>query len=427
MRIGIIGAGVSGLAAAWALRRAGHEITVFERAEQAGGLISTFDFDRTRIERYYHFLCRGDKGYIDLCGELGLADRIRWKPARTGFYYAGRDYPFTTPVDLLRFSPLSAFERLRLGAFALEARMREEWAQLDAIAAKPWLIDRLGRKAYDMIWHPLLAFKFGVHHERISAAWVWHRVHRVARSKGRMGYLEGGSALLLDTLVAKLREAGVRIEEGCGVDAIAESGGRAAGLHLSDGSAYECDRVISAAPIPAAAKLVAGAWPGYAAQLASVEYIGVVCAVFKLARPVTNNFWLNIHDDRMTSNGLIEFTNLYPLLPRPQSIVYVPFYVATDTELYRATDETVFAQTWEYLRAVNPKLTEGDLLAWSVSRAPYAQAVCPVDFLTSRPPAEGVVPGLSLLDSIYQYPEDRTQAGLIAIARDRALAAVAAP
>lgn len=422
MRIGIIGAGVSGLAAAWEWRRAGHEVAVFERAEKAGGLISTFDFDGVTIERYYHFLCRGDRGYIDLCGELGLGNRIRWKPARTGFYYAGREYPFTTPADLLRFSPLSPFERLRLGAFALEARMREEWAQLDAIAAKPWLIDRLGRKAYDMIWHPLLAFKFGPHHERVSAAWVWHRVHRVARSKGRMGYLEGGSALLLDTLVAKLREAGVRIEEGCGVDAVAESGGRAAGLRLSDGAAYECDRVISAAPLPAAARLVEAAWPDYAARLRTVDYVGVVCAVFKLARPVTNNFWLNIHDERMASNGLIEFTNLYPVIPRPRSIVYVPFYVATDSDLYRASDDAVFAQTWGYLRAINPNLNDGDLLAWRVSRAPYAQAVCPVDFLKTRPPAEDAVPGLSLLDSIYQYPEDRTQAGLIDIARNRARA-----
>jgi len=417
MRIGIIGAGISGLAAAWELRKAGHEAVIFERGAKAGGLISTFDFDGVTIERYYHFLCRNDTGYFDLCRELGLDDRIRWQTTRTGFFYNGREWPFTTALHLLQFSPLSFRDRMRFGLFALEARLRQEWVQLDEIRAKPWLIDRVGRKAYDIIWHPLLAFKFGEVHETISAAWVWHRVHRVAKSKGVMGYLEGGSGYLLDRFVERLRVEGVEVREGCGVKRIVGND-RVEGLELENGDVFHCDHVISTVPLPIVGGLIEQTWPEYGHGLESVGYIGVVCAVFKLRRPVTANFWLNIHDPRIATNGIIEYTNLHPVLPGGESIAYVPYYVATDTPLYQMADEAIFRRSWDYIRMVNEGLGDDDLLGWRVFRAPYAQAVCPVHFLDTRPPAEGVVDGLHLLDSTYIYPEDRTQSGMILLARD---------
>jgi len=44
MRIGIIGGGLMGLALAERLGSAGHRVTVYERAEQPGGLATWQDF-----------------------------------------------------------------------------------------------------------------------------------------------------------------------------------------------------------------------------------------------------------------------------------------------------------------------------------------------------------------------------------------------
>jgi len=412
MKIAIIGAGISGLAAAHALAHAGHEVEVFERDNGVGGLISTFDFDGTRIERYYHFLCGGDDGYTRLCETLGLASRIRFAKAPTGFFYEGREYGFSTPLDLLRFTPIPFMQRVRFGIFALEARMKDEWAQLDEIPARPWLIDRIGLRAYEVVWHPLLSLKFGQQYEQISAAWIWHRLHRVARSKGKMGYLEGGTGLLLDTLVGDIESHGGVIRANAPVKAIATQGERVQGVVLENGDTVECDRVVSTIPLSVLADMLPG-HDAYTQQLRRIQYIGVVCAIFKLKKPVTGNFWLNINDARTPCNGIIEYTNLNPLGKDDGHIVYVPYYVATDNPMYRRSDEDVFHQSRAALQLINPGLRDEDVIAHRVFRSTHAQAICPVGFLNMIPNQASPIAGLRLLDSIFLYPEDRTQSGLI--------------
>ncbi len=422
MRVGIIGGGISGLSAALALTRNGHHVELFERDAAIGGLIATFDLAGTRIERYYHFLCAGDRGYFDLCRDLGLANRVRFKKSRTGFFHEGVEYPFTTALDLLRFTPIPLSQRIRFGLFALEARVREEWRQLDELRAKPWLIDRIGLSAYAVIWEPLLLLKFGDFHERISAAWVWHRLHRVARSKGRMGYLEGGTGLLLDSIAAQIRVRGGRIHTGRPVAEVLADNGRVRGMKLGDGEVYECGRLISTLPLSVTADLLPREYADYARQLRQIKYLGVVCAVVKLARPISRYFWLNVNDHRIPFNGIIEYTNLNPIEKGIGHIAYVPYYVATDHPLYTSSDQAVFQQSWDALRQLAPPLRDADLIAHRVFRAPYAQAICPTGFLKMLPENRAPIAGLHLLDSAFLYPEDRTQSGLILRARDRAQA-----
>lgn len=412
-KIGIIGAGISGLAAALALARRGLAVEVFERGQEAGGLISTFDFDGSRVERYYHFLCREDHGYFGLCRELGLSHLLHWRRPETGFHYNGVTYPFTSPWDLLRFSPIPFAQRLRFGAFALEARLRQEWSQLDEIPARPWLIDRLGSRAFDVIWRPLLELKFGDDYGQISAAWVWHRLHRVARSKGSMGYLEGGSAVLLDALLSKLRELDVPVHTGVQVKQLLVESDRVKGMAFAHGGTFEADHVISTVPLDIAAGMLPEECAAFAAALRRVRYIGVVCVTLKLRRRLTPYFWLNVHDESMPFNGIIEYSNLNSRHGNGAHIVYVPYYVATDKPLYLADDDTVFRQSWDAVKRLGSGLSDGDLLGHRVFRATHAQAVCPVGFLKMLPDSHTPIQGLRLLDSTYLYPEDRSQSGLI--------------
>ncbi len=92
-----------GLAAAYRAASNGHAVTVLEAASEAGGMAAHFDLGGLSIERFYHFICKADRTTFDLLDELGLADRMRWKPTSMGYFFDGRHYAWGDPLSLMVF------------------------------------------------------------------------------------------------------------------------------------------------------------------------------------------------------------------------------------------------------------------------------------------------------------------------------------
>ncbi len=421
--VGIVGGGPAGLALADDLSRAGYGVTLFEAAPELGGLARSFRLGDLSIERYYHFLCAGDSGYFRKLGELGLAGSLRWRPTRMGFFYRGRLYPFSSGADLLRFDGIPLAGRLRYGFLALRCALGSRWRPLDAVPGERWLRRFLGEEAYLATWHPLLKVKFDRYHDRISAAWVWHRIHRVGRSRKtplhreRLGYLAGGTETLVDALEAGLRARGVRLLAGTPVARIAIEDGRARGVETADGAFHPFDAVVSAVPLPHFVRLAPGLPDAYRQALAGVDFIGVVCVVLRLKHPITDSFWLNVHDERIPFNGCIEYTNLNPeATPDGSSILYIPFYLPRDHERFAHSDERLLDDCLRSLAILNPSFRPDWVMASAVSRDPYAQVICTAPFADRVPSHETPVENLYLIDSTQLYPADRTISGTIDLA-----------
>src|SRR3954449_5528457 len=119
-RVAVIGAGVTGLVAALRLAQRGDEVVVYERWPGLGGMAATLDVGHGHLlERYYHHLFTSDRHIADLYDELGMPDELEWLPSSVAFFLEGRSWPFTSPLHLLRFSPLSLRSRLRMGIAVL--------------------------------------------------------------------------------------------------------------------------------------------------------------------------------------------------------------------------------------------------------------------------------------------------------------------
>ncbi|HRQ32216.1 MAG TPA: FAD-dependent oxidoreductase, partial [Anaerolineales bacterium] len=108
MKIAIIGAGYGGMAAAWDLRKAGHEVTIFESAEYAGGLASGFKeahWDWS-VEKFYHHWFQSDSEMLGLIRELGLEDKVIFPRPYTVMLHKGTWHPFDSILNALRFPGL---------------------------------------------------------------------------------------------------------------------------------------------------------------------------------------------------------------------------------------------------------------------------------------------------------------------------------
>ncbi|HNC10041.1 MAG TPA: FAD-dependent oxidoreductase, partial [Anaerolineales bacterium] len=62
MKIAILGAGYAGMSAAWDLKKSGHDVTIFESADYAGGLASGFKEPHWKwsVEKFYHHWFQSD-------------------------------------------------------------------------------------------------------------------------------------------------------------------------------------------------------------------------------------------------------------------------------------------------------------------------------------------------------------------------------
>jgi protoporphyrinogen oxidase len=423
LRIAIVGGGVAGLGCAYFLSGRGHAIEVFEQAPFLGGLAGSFDFDGMEVEKYYHFVCRDDTDLVRILDELGIGDELEWQTGRMSFFYRGKLYPFGTPLDLLRFTPLSFLGRLRLGLNVAWSRSARSWQRYESVTAHDWLVARLGRRAYEVVWEPLLKIKFGRYSEDISASWAWHRIHRVARSRAhvlareRLGFLKRGTSILVNALLERLRREGVGLHPSASVESIAVERNAVTGI-TAGGRFLPCDVLISTVPLPILAQLLPSAAGEQIPELSNIEYLAVVCLVLKLRRPITDAFWINVNDPRVPFNGFIEYTNLNA---RPDAgephIVYVPFYLPPGHARYTQPDADLYQECLAGLRIVHPELKEDWVLGYRVFRDRYAQAICTVNFAQRIPPIRSAVRGLLMTDSTQLYPSDRTISGMIGQAR----------
>jgi protoporphyrinogen oxidase len=304
---------------------------------------------------------------------------------------------------------------VRFGVHVLSSRYRLQWKWLDQVPAKPWLIENIGERAYEVIWHPLLKVKFGDYHDKVSAAWIWHRIWRVATSRRSLleretfGCLEHGTATIVDALVSWLkRQPNAEIQTNARVKPLEIKDGRVVCVR-TDSAEFPCDAVISTVALPSLGRLVPGEQGAYFESARSVGYLGVVCMVLSLKQPFSGNFWTNINDPRISFNGVIEQSALNQNLRRKGlHVLYVPFYVPTSDPRYTASDADLFAEYIPMLRLLNPLFDESWIKEWHVFRTPYAQPIFTTNFVAKMPAHRTPVRGFYVTDSTQFYPEDRT-------------------
>jgi protoporphyrinogen oxidase len=421
-RLVVIGAGAMGLAAAYHALKAGHEVDLIEAAPEVGGMAAHFDLDGLSIERFYHFVCKTDDPTFQLLADLGIADKMRWTETSMGYFVDGRLHRWGDPISLLRFPGLDLVSRLRYGVLAFVSTRRERWDALETQTARAWIERWAGKKAYDKLWRPLFDLKFHEFAENISAQWIWTRVKRTGRSRKslfqeELGYIEGGSQTLVDTLAAEIARLGGRIHLRTPAQEIVSENGRVTGVRTA-ASVLPADAVISTMPTPFVSRLVPALPDDWKARYEAINNIGVCCLLFKLKRSVSPHFWVNISDPGIAVPGIIEFSNLRPA--GDATVVFVPYYMPTTHEKFGWTDRQLLDEAFGYLRRINPGLSSDDILASYVARLRYAQPVCEPGFAAKIPPIQTPIAGLQIADTCFYYPEDRGISESVRLAREMA-------
>ena len=411
--VAIIGAGFTGLSAAFELARGGFKVAVVEKDPEAGGLAGSFSVGGQRLEKFYHHWFTSDEHIINLIRRLGREQDIAWHPTNTGMYYAHRIFRLSRPRDVLAFTPLSFSNRLRLGYMTLAARRVRNWRELESLTAKEWLLQLCGREVYRVVWEPLLVGKFGEYAEEVSAVWLWNKLKLRGGSRGRAGqemlaYYKGGFSALASQLVQDVQSHGGEIQLNTAALGISSAGGRVTGVLTSNGF-LPARAVLVTLPLPLAADLMAQTGINeYGASLKRIRYLANVCIVLELNRSLSSMYWLNVNDPSFPFVGVIEHTNFEPASTYAgKHIVYLSKYLPTSAELYKMQDSGAVSVAVDALKRMLPDFRQDVVTNAHVWRAEYAQPVVERNYSRLIPSFETPVQNLFLSSMAQIYPEDR--------------------
>jgi protoporphyrinogen oxidase len=435
VRIAVLGAGVCGLVAAHRLARAGHAVDVYERWPGLGGQAATLDLgDGHRLERYYHHLFTSDRHIADLFAELGMADAIEWRPSSVAFFARGALHPFVTPLDLLRFRPLSPVARVRMGVAVLALqRLASDRGPYERVTARAWIERRMGRQAWEEVWGPLLRGKFGERADRIAMVWLWSKL-RLRRSvsgedvrQERLGYprdsweplfealarsvCDRGGRVLTDRPAARVTRAGSGFAVSAGPPGSFRRGHDPRAFDAGAGETY--DRVLATVPNDVFERLLDPALAAevgeeYLARTRAIEYFAALCLLLELVRRFQPYYWTNVADRALPFVGLIEHTNFVePERYGGRRFLYVANYLPHGHELLELDAEALLARYEPGLRAVNPAFSRDWVRRSWRHVEPAAQPIVTVGYGDRIPPLRTPAAGLVLANTTQVYPEDR--------------------
>lgn len=307
LRIAILGAGPSGLAAAHRLHEAAREakrdlaVTLFDGAQRPGGAIGTDEIDGFLVERGADGFITEKPALVALAGRLGLTDRlIRTQPAEYGasVVQGGALVPIPDGFSMMAPTRLRAFLETRLLSPAGKLRAlgevllpRGDLGPDESLAS--FVRRRFGPEVLERLAQPLVGGIYGADPELLSlratmprfldeerasrsvTLGLWRKARKAASAPAAQGARYGlfasfdrGMQVLVDALVNALPPGSLRL--GHPVTRVTPDGDGA--IVTTDRGDERFDRVIFALSARATARLIEPTDPVLAHRLSLIQF-----------------------------------------------------------------------------------------------------------------------------------------------------------
>lgn len=397
------------MAAAYDLKKAGHDVTIYESADFVGGLASGFREPHWvwSVEKFYHHWFASDNHMLGLIEELGWKDKVLFPRPLTVMYHSGKFYPFDSILKALLFPGLGfGLNKIRFGFVGLFLRFTDNWKALERVTADAWMMKWAGRRVYEKMWKPLLIGKFGPFYRDVNMAWMWARIK--ARTT-RLGTFEGGFQNFANLFADKLRGMGTEIRLGAKVESIKREQNQL--WVRSDGKAETYDRVLVTTSPNLMAKLSPDLPEQYLKGLLELKSMGAVVMVLSLKHQLSKEgyYWFNLpKEEGYPFLALVEHTNF---ISREHfggdHIVYAGDYLEAGHKYFSMSDEELMEHFAPALKKFNPEFSRDWVKKVWVFKTNYAQPVPLVNHSKNIPSIETPIEGLYFASMSQVYPWDR--------------------
>jgi len=418
----VLGGGITGLATAYIAAKDGKKVCVLEAGKNVGGLLNTFEVEGERLEFFYHHFFMHDAELNWLIKDLGIDDKLFFKKTSMGNFKDGKIFNFDTPMDLLKYKPISFLDKIRFGFTSIYMGKIAKWEKFEGVSAMSWLNKWAGKSTADSLWNPLLTIKFGPYAPLVPLSWMIGRMRqRMGSRKGgdeRLGYIEGSLQVLLDALTKRLTEMGVSIYTEAPVEKIEFNNNKITELQTAKGKVI-AEKYISTIPSTYLSKMLAESVPTLSQKLQEVDYFGAICVVLEMKQKFSNIYWMNVADKGYPFGGIIEHTNFIPAEKYNNThIMYLSRYFAQDENVASMSEQEIQDYMIPFLSKIKPEFSMDWVKKVSVFKTTTGATVCDLNFSQKIPNCKTEIDNFYIANMSHIYPDERSTNNSIRIAAE---------
>lgn len=185
-RVAVLGAGITGLTAAWHLRRAGLNPVVFEKSSRVGGVVGAARCDGWLHELGPNSMLEGSSSIATFIDEIGLgARRLYAAPAAKRRYIVRGGRLVATPDSPLGFVTTRLFSWSAKLALVGEPWRARGAADLEE-SVKEFVLRRLGREFLDYAVNPFVGGVYAGDPARLSVSHAFPKLHALEQEHGSL-------------------------------------------------------------------------------------------------------------------------------------------------------------------------------------------------------------------------------------------------
>jgi protoporphyrinogen oxidase len=406
-KIAVIGAGVAGLTLAYRMLKNGYSVKIYERGTGVGGQLHTIPIEGVSTEVYYHHTFLSDKNFVELCLELGVEKQLKYYKSSMAYYTNKKTYPFGSPIDLLRFSPLNFINKIKFVASIFSLQKVSHIKDVQEFSAKEWFELNSYGEVWRIIWEPLFKLKFSNLSDSVSLVWLWDKLLKRGKSrsgtKERLCYMENSFHSLAESLRGKIEEMGGEFFLNTTVDKITKV--RNQFVISAKNTEMEVDFVLSTLT-STQNKILYDFSSNYVNYLESYKYQAAICAIFELSSSFSKYYWTNIGDYDLPFGGVIEHTRLVGAdRYNGKTILYVSRYLDDRSDFFNLKDCEIIEEFILGLKEMNPKFNESQILKSHLFKQKDAQPIVLKGY--KKPMVETEIENLFWISTHHVYPHDR--------------------
>ena len=396
----ITGGGLTGLAAGYALTRAGFRVKVIEQDSTVGGLSKTIMRNGFRFDLGGHRFFTKNKETDDLIKNL-MARELVSVPRKSKILLGNKyfDYPL---------KPLNALFGLGIPATAkiitdyITERVRRLAGNPVQVSLEDWVVSNFGRAMFDLYFKVYSEKVWGIDCSRISMDWVAQRIRGLSLAGAiknaffkfsgrdipsladRFSYAELGIGRISDRLREEIERHGPVLTN-TRVERIYHSGSIVDSVEVegpAGGSIIGGDEFISSMPLP---KLVKRLCPGPPREV--LEAAGrlrfrdlVVVAVMIDRKRVTDQTWIYIPEQTIPFGRIHEPTNWSEkMAPEGQTLLVMEFFCSAGDALWNESDKALAELTVANLERLG-YIEKREVIDASIVRVPKAYPLFEVGY-----------------------------------------------